>query len=98
VWARSPSKETPDVHARVVTTNTPVGLPAEQQCGRGVHLDLHITDLMAGPMQKAFVFPQDCGTTLNKGEQVLAFFFFDLSSCIQDDTKPPEPPPPPPPR
>jgi hypothetical protein len=98
VWARSPSKETPDVHARVVTTNTPVGLPADQQCGRGVHLDLHITDLMAGPMQKSFVFPQDCGTTLNKGEQVLAFFFFDLSSCIQDDTKPPEPPPPPPPK
>ena len=39
-----------------------------------------------------FKFPQDCGTTLNKGEETLAFLFFDLALCVQKDTMPEIPP------
>ena len=38
------------------------------------------------------VFPVNCGTSLSKGEEALAFLFFDLAACIQDDTRPVVPP------
>jgi hypothetical protein len=41
---------------------------------------------------QGFKFPQDCGTTLNKGEEALAFLFFDLAACVQKDTMPVVPP------
>jgi hypothetical protein len=37
-------------------------------------------------------FPDNCGAGLSKGEEALAFLFFDLASCIQDDTRPVVPP------
>jgi hypothetical protein len=37
-------------------------------------------------------YPDDCGTNFKPGEEALAFFLFDLASCIQDDSQPPPPP------
>ncbi len=91
VWGSSPPDMDPaSKHPRFVTINTPAGIPVEQQCGRAVHLDAHITTSLSHPLKS---YPTDCGTNLENGEQVLAFFFYDVASCIQDEKKPPEVPP-----
>jgi hypothetical protein len=100
VWATSTDLGSTTSGPRIVSINTPVGTPSDQQCGRAIHLDAHIspspplygtapvgTDAGAG-----FQFPNDCGTTLNKGEEALAFMFFDLAACVQTDTAPVVPP------
>jgi hypothetical protein len=79
--------------------------PAEQ-CGRVVHLDAHIVEVPPGgrlsqgaervPGHRpagAPPFTEICGTTLSGPENVLVFFLFDLSACVQTDTAPPAPPP-----
>jgi hypothetical protein len=77
---------------RFITMNAPVGEPADKQCGKLVHLDVHVTaENMLRPFPDSF--PMGCGTTLNKAEHVLAFFIFDLAACIQEDMRPPMPPP-----
>ena len=75
---------------RIITVNTPAGVAADKQCGRAAHLDAHITPDMLAPA--GGMFPAVCGTDLSKGEEALAFLFFDLSSCIQDDKMPVVPP------
>jgi hypothetical protein len=87
VWGSSPSIERTGIHPRFITVNTPAGLVASSQCGRAVHLDAHITPLNSfGP------FPSDCAADLEEGEQVLAFFLFDVAACVQEDSKPVLPP------
>src|SRR5438034_11606002 len=81
-WASSPSKaplpgEGMALYPRILTVNTAAGLPADKQCGRAVHLDAGIT-LIEGPNGRTGKFPENCGTTLTKGEEALAFLFFDL--------------------
>ena len=72
--------------------NAPVGQPADKQCGKLVHLDVHVTaEDMVRPLPGSF--PMGCGTNLNKAEHVLAFFIFDLAACIQKNMRPPIPPP-----
>jgi hypothetical protein len=76
-------------HAKYFSFNTPMSAPAEQQCGRAVFSDVHITD-KAGPTSIGA-----CGISsggLNAQQKALEFLFFDLSSCVSDDTKEPEPP------
>jgi hypothetical protein len=91
VWGSSTTDSAPTTHhPRFVTINTPAGVPVEQQCGRAVHLDAHITTSLSHPINS---YPSDCGTNLANGEQVLAFFFYDVASCIQDDKMPPIVPP-----
>ncbi len=74
--------------------NTPVGKPAEEQCGRVVFNDFHVSDTSGdyasgGPR----VFPNGCKTTSPTPQELaLAFMIFDLGSCIQDATKDPIPP------
>lgn len=86
VWGSSPTSE----HPRFVTVNQPAGVPAAEQCGKSVHLDAHIAQLSPAEFMH---FPDSCGTDLRNGEQVLAFFFFDLAACIQEDSKPVVAPP-----
>lgn len=74
---------------RVVTVNAPVGVPAEEQCGRAVHLDLHANNQDAAGAD----YPKSCSKNLLPAESMLAFFLFDLSSCIQEDKSEPKPPP-----
>ena len=72
--------------------NTPVGVPAAQQCGRAVFSGVHVFQ-----PQGDLVFPQECAgepPDYAVNQKALEFLFFDLSSCVQDDQKPPPPPPP----
>ncbi len=86
VWGNSPESG----HPRFITVNQPAGVPVAEQCGKAVHLDAHIAQLSPAEFMS---FPDSCGEELRNGEQVLAFFFFDLAACIQEDSKPVAPPP-----
>ncbi|CAN5780526.1 hypothetical protein BH09MYX1_BH09MYX1_21670 [soil metagenome] len=69
--------------------NAPVGKKPDQQCGKAVYGGMHIS---SGGGSVSTTFPAGCSASLSAQEKVLAFLFFDLSSCVQDDTKPPVPP------
>lgn len=75
-------------HPRIITMNMPSAKPVAQQCGKGVHLDFHISQ-PNNPDIVDSTFPNGCQSPLREPELVTAFFFFDIASCIQDDTKPP---------
>ena len=87
-WAESGN---PNAGDRVFTVNVPVGVPAEQQCGKGVHIDAHLNQQPPDTVDSTY--PAGCNTPLKPGENLLAFFFFDLVSCIQNDSAPPTAPP-----
>jgi hypothetical protein len=85
-WLQSTSPPT----VQHYTFNTPVGTPADQQCGRVLFSDFHVTHAYTF----ADVWPEECappGSTLSPQEKVLEFMLFDLSNCITPD-KPPPPP------
>ena len=95
VWATSMSYQTALPGPRIVTINTPAGVPVEQQCGRAVHLDAHIAPAYGvdpAPNEPVKYFPTNCQAELNRGEEALAFLLFDLAGCIQDDKVPLGPP------
>jgi hypothetical protein len=81
-----------DNHPRYLSFNTPVGMPAAQQCGRAVLSDVHLSGT-----SNDSVFPNECANqdpSYTVNEKALEFLFFDLSSCVQDDALPPTTPPP----
>ncbi len=86
-WAESGN---PLAGERVFTVNVPVGVPADQQCGKGVHIDAHLNQLPPDKVDNTY--PAGCNSPMKPGENLLAFFFFDLASCIQNDGEPPKPP------
>jgi hypothetical protein len=97
---------TADTTPHVFTVNTPVGVPTAQQCGKGVHIDAHITESSqgdadyvgcnngSGAVGSPGCYPLTCTSPLKEDEAMFAFFFFDLASCIQNEGAPPAPPPP----
>jgi hypothetical protein len=89
VWGTSGSIERSGTFPRFLTVNTPAGAPAAEQCGRAVHLDAHVSPLEVFGVG---TYPRDCGTDLVDGEQLLAFFLFDVAACVQEDSKPVLPP------
>jgi hypothetical protein len=73
-------------NARVFTVNTPAGAAPDKQCGKAVHIDAHVNN-------SSDQFPSSCNSKLSEADAMFAFFFMDLSSCIQKDDKPPVVPP-----
>lgn len=70
--------------------NTPVGVPEEQQCGRAVFSDIHVSGEVGGSP-----IPGSCGSiALTPQELALEFFLFDLAACVQPDSAIPAPPKP----
>jgi len=88
-----------------MTFNTPVGKPAEEQCGRVVDTDLHVGasasdgEATGGDTSRPNQpYPGGCSAKPNSPQiKALEFIFFDLAACVQPDTQKPDPPPPPPP-
>jgi hypothetical protein len=99
-----------DATVQHFTFNTPVGLPADKQCGRVVYSNFHVaveTDdgSLVDPLSGLYHFPQQCSNQpMTPQEKALEFMLFDASACILPDTEkphvfvppPPAPPPPPP--
>ena len=87
-WIHS-DKSSPN--AKYFSFNTPIGVPVDQQCGRAVFSDVHVS----GNGNTNGTFPSWCGPAgqqMSAQEKALLFLFFDLSSCVQDESKPPQPP------
>lgn len=84
-WLYSTSPAT----VQTLSFNTPIGMPADKQCGRAVYSNFHVTTGFGGGE-----FPSECSADpLTAQEKVLEFMLFDLASCVQDDTVDPIPPP-----
>jgi len=83
-WIKSSSQ------VRYFSFNAPTAAPAEQQCGRAVYSDLHVSGASAG----GNTFPDGCPAPggLSAQQKALEFMFFDLSGCVQADDTPPQPP------
>ncbi len=70
-------------NTRVFTVNTPVNEPESNKCGKAVHIDAHVN-------QGSDQFPSACKVPLSQAEAMFAFFFLDLTGCIQKDDQPPD--------
>jgi hypothetical protein len=57
---------------------TPVGVPMEQQCGKVVHADLHVSE----DSTVNSTFPSGCTAQLSPDEKAMVFLLFDLGSCV----------------
>ena len=81
--------QAPNNGAKYMSFNTPITAPPEEQCGRAVFSDVHMTD-KAGPANIGA-----CGLSsgsLNSQQKAVEFLFFDLSACVTDDKVAPQPP------
>jgi hypothetical protein len=76
----------PVAHAsQYITFNTPVGQAADNQCGRFIFSDIHVSSGDRGT-----TFPKECASTgMSPQELALEFMFFDLASAVCDEQQPP---------
>jgi hypothetical protein len=82
-WMSMSDGETP-LH---LTFNTPVGAEPEDQCGRALYSDFHVSDDSNGNV----TFPNGCtgsadvSQPLTPQEKLVEFMLFDLGSCLTPD-------------
>jgi hypothetical protein len=77
----------PQHSVQAFTFNTPVGVDADNQCGRVVYTNFHVADALSVTGQ---LFPQECDAApMTAQERVLEFMLFDLASCVQPDPSAP---------
>ncbi|MBX3189420.1 MAG: carboxypeptidase regulatory-like domain-containing protein [Labilithrix sp.] len=68
--------------------NVPIGAPPEEQCGRAVFSDVHVSG-----EQGSLPLPGHCGAAkLTPQELALEFLLFDLAACVQPDAQVPAAP------
>jgi len=72
------------------TFNAPVAAKPEDQCGRAVYSDLHVSG-SGGETSLSSCSPSK-GQDLSPAQKALEFMLFDLSACVQSDSTPPQPP------
>lgn len=83
---------------KYLSFNAPLDVAADQQCGKVVFGDLHITRPDTNSVGGTTTtlpdnnFPASCPATLTPEEKALIFLFFDLSSCVQKESDAPTPP------
>lgn len=78
-----------DDAVRYFSFNTPIGAEPEQQCGRVVFGDLHVSGRGGGD------FPGACGAAsadLTPEQLALEFLVFDALACVRDDRRVPTAP------
>jgi hypothetical protein len=92
-WIYDPMDQfTGETSVKYVTANAPVGVPPEQQCGRIVYSDIHVSS--GDTSNPTDPFPTGCSSVgLSPQEKVLVFMLFDLSACLIPDDVVPQPPP-----
>jgi hypothetical protein len=86
-WLYTTTSESPSVASvQHYTFNTDWTKPADQQCGRVLFSDFHVT---TGDNTNNVVFPAECDSNpLTQQEKVLAFMLFDLASCVSQAPPP----------
>ena len=83
-WASSPTPTGP----RIFTVSTPVG--AAGHCGQGTHIDAHVEQDSSDTVScetladggTGACYPKTCKNPLTEGEAMVAFYFFNMSSCV----------------
>jgi hypothetical protein len=91
-WAHYPNDD-PNPGIMHVTFDTPWGLAPEKQCGRVLYSDFHVTtaalsgsscaQTRSGARTTNCTFPDECSSDFTAQEKVLAYFMFDMTSCVQ---------------
>ena len=91
------SNNNPAAMIQHITFDTPWGLPPDQQCGRVLYSSFHVTtaaiagNACTGGGNNASTqncnFPQECNTAFTPQEKALAYFMFDMTSCVKPPDK-----------
>ena len=93
-WMSIQNMRFPDAPKAVqyLSFNAPLGVAPEQQCGRAIYTDLHVS--ATGNDGPGARFPDGCEEReLSPQEKAVAFMLFDLSACLIPDDQLPAPPP-----
>jgi hypothetical protein len=65
-------------YTHYMSFKTPVGAKMEDQCGKVVHADLHVSE----DSDVNSSFPAGCTAQLTPDEKAMIFLMFDLGSCV----------------
>jgi hypothetical protein len=94
-WLSSDEPQT----VQYLSANTPLGTAEQDQCGRFVISDIHVSPGRLDEERGRYIddisepqtgFPDGCITSeLSPQEKVLAFMLFDLTACVVPDSQAP---------